>query len=194
MVQVRHAILDLAIKNCCFGLRLIDPFKLHDGSFFKELRSDRRDIASFMDVTGNQKISAPRQQVFEALLNPTILQNSIPGCEAAEEVDTPTGRQLKLTVSTGIPGFKGPYTIFVQTTEVVPPSRVVLKSGLGSVQATCATSLEEVAGGTNLNYSAHADLSGKIAAIPEIVLKGAIKGALDQFFKNFEKQVSALPA
>lgn len=194
MVRVKQVILDLAITNCCFFLRLINPFKLHYGSFSKELRSDRRDIATFMDVTGNQKISAPRQRVFEALLNPTILQNSIPGCESAEQVDTPTGRQLKLTVSTGIPGFKGPYTIFVQVTEAVPPSRVVLNSGLGSVQATCATSLEEVADGTNLNYNAHADLSGKIANMPEIVLKGAIKVAMDQFFKNFEKQVSALPA
>ena len=191
-------ILEVEIKNCCFCLRLIDPFKLHDGSFFNELCRDRRDIATLMDVTGNQKISAPRQQVFEALLNPTILQNSIPGCEAAEQVDTPAGRQLKLTVSTGIPGFKGPYTIFVQVTEAVPPSRVVLvaepNSGLGSVKATCATSLEEVAGATNLSYNAHADLSGKIAATPEFMLKGAIKAALDQFFKNFEKQVSALHA
>jgi len=166
--------------------------------FLKELRSDRRDIATFMDVTGNQKINASRQQVFEALLNPTILRNSIPGCESAELVDTPAGRQLKLTVSTGIPGFKGPYTIFVQVTEAVPPSRVVLvaepNSSLGSVKATCVTNLEETAGGTNLSYNAHADLSGKVAATPEIVLKGAIKVALDQFFKNFEKQVSALPA
>ncbi len=151
-----------------------------------------------MDVTGNQKINSPRQQVFEALLNPTILKNSIPGCDAAELVDTPTGRQLMLTVSPSIPGLKGPYTIFVETGEVVAPSRVVLitepTSSLGSIKATCAIDLEDQGASTVLSYNAHAERSGKIAATPEIVLKGAVKVALDQFFKNFEKQVSALHA
>jgi hypothetical protein len=37
-------------------------------------------------------------------------------------------------------------------------------------------------------------MEGKIAATPEIILKGAVKVALDQFFKNFEKQVSTVSA
>jgi carbon monoxide dehydrogenase subunit G len=45
-----------------------------------------------------------------------------------------------------------------------------------------------------LNYNAHAEIEGKIASTPEIVLKGAVKMALGQFFKNFEKQVSTIPA
>ena len=59
-----------------------------------------------MDFSGSQKILAPRVQVFEALLNPEVIQSCIPGCEAAEFVDFPTGRQLKLTISVNIPGLK----------------------------------------------------------------------------------------
>jgi hypothetical protein len=33
-------------------------------------------------------------------------------------------------------------------------------------------------------------MEGKIAATPEVIAKGAVKVALDQFFKNFEKQAS----
>jgi carbon monoxide dehydrogenase subunit G len=151
-----------------------------------------------MEVTGSQKIKASRQQVFQALLNPEILKNSIPGCESAEFVDFPTGRQLKLTVSPSIPGLKGPFTVFMRTGEVVPPSRVELiaepTSSLGSVKAACVVDLSDDAAGTNLNYNANATMEGKIAATPEMIVKGAVKVALDQFFKNFEKQVSSIPA
>src|SRR5713101_1350286 len=151
-----------------------------------------------MEVSGSQRVKAPRPQVFNALLNPEILKNSVPGCESAEFVDFPTGRQLKLTVSPSIPGLKGPYNVFLQTGEVVAPSRVVLiaepTSSMGSIKATCTIELIEDGAGTNLNYNANAIMDGKIAATPDIIVKGAVKVALDQFFKNFEKQVSQVTA
>ena len=150
-----------------------------------------------MDVSGSQKVKAPRPVVFDALLNPEILKSSVPGCESAEFVDFPTGRQLKLTVSPSIPGLKGPYNVFLQVGEVIALSRVVLiaepTSSLGSIKATCAIDLTDDVAGTNLSYNAHAEMEGKIANVPEIVRNGAIKMALSHFFKNFEKQVSGAP-
>ncbi len=147
-----------------------------------------------MEITGNQKVKAPRPQVFQALLDPEVLKNSVPGCESAEFVDFAAGRQLKLVVSPSIPGFKGPYSIFLQTSDVVPPSHVVIvaepNSSLGSVRATCVIDLTEIAEGTNVAYNAQAEMEGKIAAAPDMIVKGAVKFGLDQFFKNFEKQVS----
>jgi uncharacterized protein len=151
-----------------------------------------------MNISGSQKIKAPRPQVFSALLNPGVLQESIPGCESAKVVDMAGGQQLKLKISPNIPGLKGPYVVFLQTSEVVPPSRVVMiaepKSSMGAIRATCAVDLAEEADNTILSYNAHAEMEGKIASTPEIILKGAVKVALDQFFKNFEKQVSAIRA
>ncbi len=152
-----------------------------------------------MDITGSQKINAPQQQVFQALLNPEVLKNSVPGCDAAEIVDDPTtGRRLKLTVSPSIPGLKGPYRIYLETKDVVAPSHLVLvaepTSSIGSVKATCSIDLTAEGTSTTLTYKAHADLDGKIAATPEFVMKPAVKGALDHFFKNFEKNVSIIPA
>src|SRR5258708_6938857 len=114
-----------------------------------------------VDISGSQKIAAPREKVFNALLNPAVLKASIPGCDSAELVDN----QLKLVLTTGVPGFKGPYVIFVATGEVTAPSHVVLitepSSSVGSVKATCAVDLADDAAGTNLSYNAHAELSGK---------------------------------
>jgi carbon monoxide dehydrogenase subunit G len=151
-----------------------------------------------MDVKGSHKVKAPRTMVFQALLNPEILKNSVPGCDSAEFVDFPTGRQLKLKVSPSIPGLKGPYKVFLQTGEVVAPSRIVFlagpKSSEGSIKATCEVELADDAEGTMLNYNAHADLEGKFSAVPDMVLNGAMKMALNHFFKNFEKQVVAITA
>lgn len=148
-----------------------------------------------MDVSGSHKIKAARPAVFQALLNPEVLKNSIPGCEAAEFVNFPSGKQLKLTITPKIPGISGSHAIFLQTGEIVEPSRVVLiaepSSSLGSVKAVCTVDLTDDAAGTSLSYNAQATLEGKIAATPELIIKGAIKVALDQFFKSFEKQVEA---
>ena len=151
-----------------------------------------------MEVKGSQKIHAPRQVVFQALLNPEVLKNSIPGCEGAEFVDFAGVRQLKLTVSPSIPGLKGPYTVYLLTGEVVAPSRVTLiaepTSSMGSIKATCVIDLADEGAETQLNYNANAVMEGKIAAIPEMIVKGGVKTALDQFFKNFEKQVNTIAA
>lgn len=151
-----------------------------------------------MDIAGNQKIKASRQRVFQAILNPEILRQSIPGCEAAEYVDMPTRRQIKLTVSPNFPGLKGPYTIMIEPKEVFPPARVVLQtepsSSIGSIKAVCTIDLTEEGEHTDLAYNAQTHMEGKIAATPEFILKTAVKGALDHFFKNFEKLISSIPA
>jgi uncharacterized protein len=151
-----------------------------------------------MDVSGSQKVKALRPHVFNALLDPEVLKKCVPGCDSAEFVDFPTGRQLKLTVTPSIPGLKGPYNVFLQTGEVVAPSRVVIiaepTSSMGSIKATCTIDLIEDSEVTNLNYNANAVMDGKIAATPDMIVKGAVRVALDQFFKNFEKQVSQVTA
>lgn len=148
-----------------------------------------------MDIKGSQKIHAPRERVFQALLNPEVLKNSVPGCEGAEFEDTPQGRLLRLNISPNIPGLKGPYKVFLQARDVVAPSHLVLvaepTSSIGSVKAACTIDLADEGASTELTYAAHANMEGKIAATPEFVVKPAVKSALDSFFKNFEKQVSA---
>lgn len=149
-----------------------------------------------MDFSGSQKIVAPREKVFNALLTPAVLKASIPGCETAEYVDDPVeGRMLRLVLTTPLPGFKGPFDIFLTTEEEVAPSHLVLltepSSNLGSVKAACTVDLTADGADTLLSYNAHAETSGKIGAVPDLVVKPAVKSALAKFFSGFEKQVSA---
>lgn len=147
-----------------------------------------------MDFSGNQKIKAPRERVFHALLDPRMLKSAIPGCEDAAFVDSTEG-QLKLVITTPVPGFKGPYNVFLKTDEVVEPSRVVVSAepynDFGTIQATCAIDLAEEGAATDLTYNARTEATGKIAAIPDIMIKTSVKSTLDTFFSNFEKQLSS---
>ncbi len=154
-----------------------------------------------MDVSGSQKVKAPRPHVFNALLDPEVLKKSVPGCDSAEFVDFPTGRQLKLTVSPSIPGLKGPYNVFLQIgsqSRTPTMDTVVLiaepTSSIGSIKATCAIELTDEPEGTLLNYNGNAEMNGKIAATPDMIINGTMKVALNNFFKNFEKQVSVVTA
>ncbi len=154
-----------------------------------------------MDVSGRQKVKAPRPHVFNALLDPEVLKKSVPGCDSAEFVDFPTGRQLKLTVSPSIPGLKGPYNVFLQIgsqSRTPKMDTVVLiaepTSSIGSIKATCTVELTDEPGVTLLNYNANVSMDGKIAATPDMIINGAMKVALGNFFKNFEKQVSKVTA
>lgn len=149
-----------------------------------------------MDFSGSQKIVAPREKVFNALLDPSVLKASIPGAESAEYVNDPTeGRVLKVVLTTSVPGFKGPYDIFLKTQEAAAPSHIVLvtepSSDLGTVKAVITVDLADDTAGTSLKYNTHAEVSGKIGAVPELVVKPAVKGAIDKFFGSFEKQVSS---
>ena len=148
-----------------------------------------------MDFSGSQKIVAPREKVFNALLDPSILKASIPGAESAEYVDMYGSRELKLVLTTGVPGFKGPYDIFLRTEEAQSPSHLVLvtepSSDLGTVKASVTIDLIDDAGNTNLNYNTHAEVTGKIGGVPDMVVKPIVKTAIDKFFSSFEKQVSA---
>ncbi|GCE25734.1 carbon monoxide dehydrogenase [Dictyobacter alpinus] len=151
-----------------------------------------------MDIVGNQKIKASQQRVFQAILNPEILRQCLPGCQAAEYVDSPDGRQIKILISPNFPGLKGPYTILIHPVEVITPSHVVLQTApsnaLGSIKAMCTIDLAEEGAVTNVAYNTHATLEGKIASTPEFIIKTAVKGALDHFFKNLEKLITTAPA
>ncbi|GCE48643.1 carbon monoxide dehydrogenase subunit G [Thermosporothrix hazakensis] len=146
-----------------------------------------------MQFQGSRKLNASPDAVFQALLSPEKLKNSIPGCEHAEYVDEGDSRQIKLIVTPNLPGLKGAYKVLVQPADVVQPSHLVYiaepSSSIGSIKARCTIDLTNDAGGTLLNYDAQATLSGSLGAIPEMIVKPAVKSALEHFFKNLEKQI-----
>ena len=60
-----------------------------------------------MKVEGTYQVPAPRERVWETLMDPAFLKQAIPGCEElVEEGD----RRYRLTIKAGVGAIKGSFT------------------------------------------------------------------------------------
>ncbi|MBX5450723.1 CoxG family protein [Thermogemmatispora sp.] len=145
-----------------------------------------------MKFNGTYKFHAPSQRVFEAILNPDVLKQCIPGCEAVEYADA---NHLKVTLSVPLPGLKGPYTALLNIVQRQAPNLLVLqlqRQGRGgSIDATAQITLNDEPDGALLSYEANAEMSGPIAVVNNPVGQGVAKNSLSTFFKNLEKVLAA---
>src|SRR6185295_16737641 len=71
-----------------------------------------------MKIEGKHQIRAPRERVYEALVDPVVLQRIIPGCEELEK----TGDNIfAATMRTGVGSIKGVFNGNVRLEDLRPP-------------------------------------------------------------------------
>jgi uncharacterized protein len=142
-----------------------------------------------MDFSGSQKFNAPPQQVWNALMNPTVLKECIPG---AQDVSI-SGNQINIIVNVSLPLLSGAFNLGATIEQQTPPTHAVLavdRSGsYGSLKGNVTIDLAPEGAGTNLTYNAHLDLGGKIGMADNMIGKGAAQSGLNTFFKNLETKV-----
>ena len=144
-----------------------------------------------MKLNGTHKFNnVSSDTVYNAILTPSILQSSIPGCDSVEFLDA---NRVKINVTTPLPGLKGPYGIVVGVQQT-SPNQIVLnvqRQGRGgSVNATSTINIQEDAGGALLTYDANADLDGPVAIVNNPIGQGITKNSLNSFFKNLDSAIS----
>jgi carbon monoxide dehydrogenase subunit G len=143
-----------------------------------------------MKLNGTHKFRATSAQVYNAILNPSILRDCIPGCDSVEYLD---GNRIKANVTTPLPGLKGPYGVIINIQENQPPNRLVLqvqrKGAGGSIQATSDIWITDESDGALLSYDARADLEGVVAIANNPLGQGITKSSLSTFFKNLDKAI-----
>src|SRR3990172_2196028 len=84
-----------------------------------------------MKVEGTYQIPAPRERVWEILLDPAFLKQAIPGCE---ELVEDGDRSYRLTIKAGLAAIKGSFTGHVRLEELRPPEHYrMLTSAQGKV-------------------------------------------------------------
>ena len=84
-----------------------------------------------MDMSGEYRIAAPREKVWEALNDPEILKLSIPGCE---ELEKTSDTELTAKVSTKVGPVSAKFTGKVTLSDINPPqSYKISGEGQGGV-------------------------------------------------------------
>jgi carbon monoxide dehydrogenase subunit G len=146
-----------------------------------------------MDMTGEFIIPARRQKVWEALNDPAILQQCIPGCESIEKLSD-TELQAKVVAKVGPvrAHFGGKVTL----SDLDPPNGYRI-SGEGSGGAAgfakggAAVQLSDEGQGTRLTYKVEAHVGGKLAQIGSRLIDATARKMAEDFFARFSALVGA---
>lgn len=144
-----------------------------------------------MKLNGTHKFRANSWQVFNAILSPNVLQTCIPGCNSIEILE-PT--RLKASITTPLPGLKGPYNIFINMAQRQDPNLLVLevkqRGTGGSVNAISQITIQDQPDGALLTYDANAELGGPIAIANNPIGQTITKNSLKTFFDKLEQAIA----
>ena len=145
-----------------------------------------------MEMSGEYRIPASRETVWQALNDPDVLRTCIPGCQELERTsDTGFSATVKAKVGPVSATFKGE----VELEDIDPPAGYRIqgegKGGVaGFAKGGANVRLAEDGGETILTYDADAKVGGKLAQIGSRLIAGTARKMADQFFGTFAEHVA----
>lgn len=146
-----------------------------------------------MDMTGERRIAAPRQAVWDALNDPEVLKACIPGCE---KLDKASDTEMSATVAVKIGPISARFGGKVTLSDIdAPNSYTISGEGQGGVagfgKGGAAIRLQDAdGGGTLLTYEVKAQVGGKIAQLGARLIDATAKQMADTFFDRFAEKVA----
>ena len=144
-----------------------------------------------MEMTGERRIPAPRQKVWDALNDPEILKQCIAGCESLDKTsDTEFGARVTSRVGPVTAKFTGK----VELSDVDPPNGYTISGeGQGGVagfaKGGAKVQLADDGDGTLLTYEANGTVGGKLAQIGSRLIDSTARKMADDFFDKFAEAV-----
>ena len=147
-----------------------------------------------MDMSGEERIAAPREAVWAALNDPEVLKACIPGCQSLT-MKSPT--ELEATVKIKIGPVSATFNGEVTLSNLNPPESYTIsgegKGGIaGFAKGGADVRLAEDGDGTILSYDVKAQIGGKLAQLGQRLINSAAKKTADDFFAKFA-QAAAEP-
>jgi carbon monoxide dehydrogenase subunit G len=149
-----------------------------------------------MEMTGERRIPAPRQQVWEALNDPESLQAAIPGCESVERIGDD---QFQAKVALKLGPMSAKFGGKVKLENLNPPASYTITGegnggAMGFAKGGADVALEELGPSeTLLTYSVKAQVGGKMAQLGGRLIDSTAKQMADQFFNRFAAGLTPAP-
>ena len=145
-----------------------------------------------MDMSGERRIPATRQRVWDALNDPEVLRTCIPGCETMER--TGDGN-LKATAAVKIGPIAAKFSGKVQLLDLDPPNSYrIAGEGQGGVagfaKGGATVHLSDDGPFTVMKYDVKAQVGGKIAQLGARLIDATSKQMADAFFDRFTTELS----
>jgi carbon monoxide dehydrogenase subunit G len=145
-----------------------------------------------MKMSGERVIPAPQARVWEALNDPEVLKQSLPGCQEIVK-HSPTEFSARVTAKVG--PVKANFAGDVTLSDLDPPhSYRISGKGTGGAAGFAAggadVRLEPVDGQTKLVYEVDAKVGGKLAQIGSRLIDSTARRMADNFFTRFAEVVA----
>ena len=147
-----------------------------------------------MEMSGEQLIPASQQQTWDALNDPGMLKQCVPGCESIEPLGDDQYQVLMVArVGPVSAKFKGKLAL----SDIRPPDSYSIAfegqgGAAGFAKGGAQVRLAPEGQSTRLTYEAKANVGGKLAQIGSRLVDAAAKKVADDFFRNFNEKVAAL--
>jgi carbon monoxide dehydrogenase subunit G len=143
--------------------------------------------STLMEMTGEYRIAAPREQVWAALNNPEILREAIPGCE---ELKAHSPTELEAAAKAKIGPVSARFKGKVVLSNLNPPESYTLTGegtggAAGFAKGEAQVTLVPDGGETILRYAVKASVGGKLAQVGQRLIDGAARKMADEFFDRF---------
>jgi carbon monoxide dehydrogenase subunit G len=140
-----------------------------------------------MEMSSTRLIAAAPEAVWQALNDPTVLKECIPGCESFTRQ---TDSQWCAVVAAKVGPVSARFTGIMELQDVVPPTSYRLQfkgqgGAAGFANGEARVALAPVPEGTSLQYSATAQVGGKLAQIGSRLVDGVAAKLADDFFERF---------
>lgn len=145
-----------------------------------------------MELHGSVTISAPLDKVWNALNDPEILRQCIPGCEEIEQV---AADELHARVLLKMGPVRARFAGKVKMTDIRPQQGYTLNfegsgGSAGFARGSSVITLQTVGGATQLDYTAQASVAGKLGQIGGRLMDASARQLADRFFEAFKCTVA----
>lgn len=144
-----------------------------------------------MKLSGSYQINLPKEKVWEALNDPEILKQAIPGCE---EFTKNSETEFTAKATNKIGPFNASFTGDVELKDLNPPNSYKItgsgNSPVGFASGEASVKLEDENGWTKLIYEVEANVGGKIAQVGARLIDMTAKKMADIFFGKFSELIT----
>lgn len=146
-----------------------------------------------MKIQGTHTFDAPREQVWQALLDPEILARTLPGCEKLERVGENEFRGA-LNVSVG--PVKGQFQGTLQLSNLKPGESYRMKlegkGPAGFMNGEGELRLSDSGSSTVLAYDLDAQVGGRVAGVGQRLLESSARSITKQGLEGLAREIAAM--
>ena len=145
-----------------------------------------------MEMTGSRTVPASVEATWTALNDPETLKACIPGCDSIERSGE---NELTATMTARVGPVSARFSGRIRLTDVVPQRSYTIHfegqggaAGFANGEAQVAIAAED--GGTRIDYTAKAQVGGKLAQIGSRLIDGAAAKIADDFFARLAERLT----